>query len=74
MQRTVTVHVRKDDAISRTIRMFNDCTNFFLEVGHKNRTWSKRKLQSIGYHEARERFPGTARPICSDGRGAGRFP
>jgi putative transposase len=68
MQRTVTVHVRKDDAISRTIRMFNDCTNFFLEVGHKNRTWSKRKLQSIGYHEARERFPGLQSSLVQGAR------
>ena len=57
MQRTISVVLDKNPAIADTISQFNECCNFFLKLGFENRTSSKRKLQMLGYFEARKRFP-----------------
>lgn len=57
MQRTITIKLGNCPSISSTVQQFNLCCNFFLELGFDNRTCSKRQLQSLGYYEARERWP-----------------
>lgn len=57
MQRTISVVLDRNPAILDTIVQFNDCCNFFLKLGFDNRTYSKRKLQSVGYYEARRKYP-----------------
>jgi IS605 OrfB family transposase len=44
-------------ALASTVREFNECCNFFLKLGYASRTWSKKKLQSLGYYEARAKWP-----------------
>jgi predicted transposase len=44
-------------AIVETIRQFNDCCNFFLRLGFARGTYSKRRLQSLGYYEGRAQWP-----------------
>ena len=57
MQRTISVVLDPNPALAETVLAFNECCNFFLKLGFKNRTHSKCKLQSLGYYEARERWP-----------------
>jgi len=44
-------------AVAETIRQFNECCNFFLELGFEAHTYSKKNLQRLGYYGARERWP-----------------
>ncbi len=57
MQRTITVKLEDNQAVTDTIRFFNECCNFFLRVGFDSKTHSKRVLQALGYREARKRWP-----------------
>ena len=57
MQRTISFTLDSNPAIFETIRQFNDCCNFFLSLGFENKTYSTRKLQDLGYYEARDCFP-----------------
>ncbi|MBU0684663.1 MAG: transposase, partial [Candidatus Thermoplasmatota archaeon] len=57
MERTITVKLEPSRAIGQTVRIFNEATNFFLRLGFHNRTHSKRKLQALGYYEARDKWP-----------------
>ena len=57
MERTITVRLEPSEAIGQTVRVFNEATNFFLRLGFHNRTHSKRKLQALGYYDARDRWP-----------------
>jgi IS605 OrfB family transposase len=57
MRRTLAVVLAPNPALSETIRQCNDCCNFFLRLGFAQRTYSKRRLQSLGYYAARARWP-----------------
>ena len=57
VQRTVTLHLSPNDVLAETVRQFNECCNFFLELGFKAQTYSKKDLQRLGYYEARARWP-----------------
>jgi IS605 OrfB family transposase len=57
VERTITVKLEPSEAVRHTVRIFNEATNFFLRLGFYNRTHSKRKLQTLGYYEARGRWP-----------------
>lgn len=56
-QRTIKFRLGENPALVSTIHLFNKCCNFFLKLGYANRTWSKKKLQSLGYYEARRLWP-----------------
>jgi IS605 OrfB family transposase len=57
VERTITVRLEPSEAIGQTVRIFNEATNFFLRLGFHNKTHSKRRLQALGYYEARDRWP-----------------
>src|SRR3990167_79271 len=57
MQRTIKFRLGGDPALVSTVHQFNECCNFFLKLGYANRTWSKKKLQVLGYYEARAKWP-----------------
>jgi IS605 OrfB family transposase len=57
VQRTVTLHLPPNDVLAETVRQFNECCNFFIELGFKAQTYSKKDLQRLGYYEARARWP-----------------
>jgi IS605 OrfB family transposase len=57
MRRAIRVVLDPNPAFVETIRQFNDCCNFFLGVGFSRSTSAKRKLQALGYYEARARWP-----------------
>lgn len=57
MQRTITLSLAPSPALAATVREFNECCNFFLELGFKAHTYSKKNLQRLGYYEARARWP-----------------
>ena len=57
MRRTIVLHIGSNPDISGTIKVFNECTNFFLGIGFDNKTHSKNRLQSLGYRKARETWP-----------------
>lgn len=57
VQRTVTLHLPPNEALAATVRQFNACTNFFLELGFKAHTYAKKNLQRLGYYDARARWP-----------------
>lgn len=57
MQRTISIVLDPNPALAETVLAFNECCNFFLKLGFNDRTHSRHKLQSLGYYEARERWP-----------------
>ena len=57
VQRTVTLHLPPNAALAETVHRFNECCNFFLELGFKARTYTKKNLQRLGYYDARARWP-----------------
>jgi IS605 OrfB family transposase len=57
MRRTISVVLDPHPALVETIRQCNDCCNFFLRLGFSRRTYSRRKLQALGYYDARARWP-----------------
>jgi IS605 OrfB family transposase len=57
MHRTISLSIAYDKTISDTIGQFNDCANFFLGLGFENKTYSKARLQKLGYYDARKRWP-----------------
>ena len=54
MERTIKFTMIYDATIVATIEEFNRCTNFFLNLGFDVQTHDKRKLQSLGYQNARK--------------------
>jgi len=68
VRRTITVRLEPSEAIERTVRIFNEATNFFLRLGFHNRTHSKRKLQALGYYEARDRWPALRSSLVQEAR------
>ncbi|WXG44244.1 MAG: RNA-guided endonuclease TnpB family protein [Promethearchaeati archaeon SRVP18_Atabeyarchaeia-1] len=57
MLRTITVKLEDNQAVTNTVRCFNECCNFFRRVGFDSKTYSKWVLQALGYREARRRWP-----------------
>jgi IS605 OrfB family transposase len=57
MQRTISLGIAYDETIADTVRQFNECANFFLGLGFRHKTYSKARLQPLGYYEARKRWP-----------------
>jgi IS605 OrfB family transposase len=57
MQRTITLKLGNNPVIAETVRQFNECCNFFLKTSYDARTCSKKVVQTLGYREARRRWP-----------------
>ena len=57
VQRTIPLTLDSNAAVTKTVRTFNEVTNFFLEVGFAHHTHSTKLLQKLGYEEARKRWP-----------------
>jgi len=55
-QRTITLHIGKNNDLTETVGVFNACCNEFLRLGFSERTSSKTKLQ-VHYATMREQFP-----------------
>lgn len=53
MQRTITLRLPPTETLAETVRQFNECCNFFLELGFKVHTYTKKNLQRLGYYDAR---------------------
>lgn len=57
MQRTVRLAIDENPLVAETVRTFNAACNLFLQLGHANGTSSKKRLQELGYAQARRRWP-----------------
>ncbi len=57
MRRTTSAVLDWHPSIAETIRELNNASDFFLALGLEDRTRSERRLQELGYREARKRWP-----------------
>src|SRR5712691_4215008 len=57
VQRTIGLSLGPSPVILETLRQFNECCNLFLRLGFVERSFSKKQLQTLGYYEARNRWP-----------------